>query len=65
MSDLNPNPNDPLVTKEPNPDPEYQKLMVAYSANPFHDITKDTIAEYVKKVEAQAEEKKPEEPLAV
>ena len=54
----------PYVTKEDNPDPEYQKLMAAYSDNPFHDITKTAIEEYVKKVEDQAK-KEPEPPVVV
>ncbi len=62
MSDEINNQQSPYVTKEDNPDPEYQKLMAAYRDNPFHDITKDAIEDYAKKVEAQAAEKKPEEP---
>lgn len=55
---------EPLVTKEPNPDPEYQKLMSEYTDNPFHDITKAAIEEHAKKVEEQ-EKKSPETPVAV
>jgi hypothetical protein len=58
MSEQDNNQKSPFVTKEDNPDPEYQKLMAAYRDNPFHDITKDAIQEYVKKIEDQA----PKEP---
>jgi len=40
-----------LVDQPDNDDPEYKRLMNAYSDNPFHDITKDSIKEYTDKKE--------------
>jgi hypothetical protein len=42
-----------LVAKEDNNDPEYKKLMKAYSENPFYDLTKDSIIEYTAKKELE------------
>lgn len=64
MTNLNNPKDEPLVTKDANPDPEYQRLMSEYSDNPFHDITKDEIAAYVKKMEEE-EKKDPEAPVEV
>jgi len=38
-----PDPNDLIqevfVTKDDNPDPEYHRLLAAYTDNPFYDLT--------------------------
>jgi len=49
---------EPLVDKEKNDDPEYKRLMEAFTDNPFHDITKDSIKEYNDKKEQKEEETK-------
>lgn len=36
-----------LVSKEENQSPEYQRLIVAYCDNPFFDLTRAAIAEYI------------------
>ena len=46
---------EPLVDKEQNEDPEYKRLMEAFTDNPFHDITKDSIKEFNDKREPKEE----------